>query len=583
MGIRAAQLHSAIDDFRRARRQANWQAVLARLAGKSADLLSYEDVRRQLRATQSAAQRLEDIPLDAIVGSVGRYTDFTRTFLPRLESDKGRWARVKAKMDETIGAGLPPIEVYRIGEAYFVLDGNHRVSAARQLGYTHIQAYVTEVHTRVDLSPDVQPDGLIIKAEYVDFLENTRLDELRPGADLDVTAAGQYKVLEEHISVHRYFMGLEQQREIPYEEAVTHWYDAVYMPVMEIVRARGMLRECPGRTETDLYLWLADHRAALAEEIGWEVGVASAAADLVDQCFITPQRVAARVGERVRSAIVPTGLDAGPPPGQWRQERLTGRQTSRLFSDILVAVNGEETGWNALEYALFAARYEEAQVHGLHVVSSEVERESPEAHAARAGFRRRCEQAGVSGEFVVETGEVSHRVCERSRWTDLVVLSLSYPPDPQPIARIGSGMSAIIRRCPRPVLLVPQTATGPRLERLLLAYDGSPKAEEALFVATYISGRWNIPPVVVTVTESERTTPETGARAQEYLEAHGVESTLLERQGPVATEIMVTAEEYGCDLVVMGGYGSRPMLEVVLGSAVDEVLRTSRRPVLICR
>ena len=144
-------------------------------------------------------------------------------------------------------------------------------------------------------------------------------------------------------------------------------------------------------------------------------------------------------------------------------------------------------------------------------------------------------------------------------------------------------MSTIIRRCPRPVLLVPQTAAVPHLERLLLAYDGSPKAEEALFVVTYISGQWNIPPVVVTVTESGRTAPETGARAQEYLEARGVESTLLERQGPVATEIMVTAEEYECDLVVMGGYGFQPVLEVVLGSAVDEVLRTSRRPVLICR
>jgi nucleotide-binding universal stress UspA family protein len=309
----------------------------------------------------------------------------------------------------------------------------------------------------------------------------------------------------------------------------------------------------------------------------------SAAADLVSQCVITPQRVAARVGERVRNVMIPTGLDAGPPPGQWRQERLTGRQTGRLFSDILVAVNGEEAGWNALEYALFAARHEEARVHGLHVVSTEAERENTEAYDVRAEYRRRCEQAGVSGEFVLESGEVSGRVCELSRWTDLVVLSLSYPPGPQPIARLGSGVSNIIRRCPRPVLLIPDTATVPRLERLLLAYDGSPKAEEALFVTTYISGRWNIPPVVVTVTENDRTTPETGIRAQEYLEAHGVASTLLERRGPVATEIMVTAEEYGCDLVVMGGYGFQPMLEVVLGSAVDEVLRTSRRPVLICR
>ena len=116
MVIAGYELRSAIADFHQARRQADWQAVLARLTGKSADLLSYEDVRQQLRATQSATQKLEDIPLDAIVGSVDRYTDFTRTFLPRLDSDEGRWARVKTKMNGMVGAGLPPIEVYRIGE-----------------------------------------------------------------------------------------------------------------------------------------------------------------------------------------------------------------------------------------------------------------------------------------------------------------------------------------------------------------------------------------------------------------------------------------------------------------------------------
>ena len=574
---------SALEDFQRARRQADWQEVLARLTGKSTDLLSYEDVRQKLKATQGAAKKLEEIPLDAIVGSVGRYNDFTRNFLPRLDSTKARWAGVMAKMEDGFGPGLPPIEVYRIGEAYFVLDGNHRVSAARQLDLTHIAAYVTEVHTRVPFSPDIQPDDLIIKAEYVEFLERTQLDELRSGADLSVTAPGQYRVLEEHIAVHRYFMGLEQQREIPYEKAVSHWYDKVYIPVVEIVRARAMLRECVGRTEADLYLWLADHRVALAQEVGWEVRVEAAAADLVDQCVIGPQRVATRVGDRIRDAMVPTELDAGPPPGQWRQERLTGQKSNHLFSDILVAIAGEEAGWNALEYALFAAQHEKGQIHGLHVVSSESQRIDSKAQALQAEFKRHCEERGLSGELFVEVGEVARWICDRARWVDLVVLSLSYPPSPQPIARLSSGVGTIIRRCPRPVLLVPATASTPKLGRLLLAYDGSAKAEEALFVATYVSGRWNLPLVVVTVTESGRTTPDTQVRAREYLEEHGIHPTVVEGHGPIATEIMVTAEAHECDLIIMGGYGFNPVLEVVLGSAVDKVLRTSRRPILICR
>ena len=131
--------------------------------------------------------------------------------------------------------------------------------------------------------------------------------------------------------------------------------------------------------------------------------------------------------------------------------------------------------------------------------------------------------------------------------------------------------------------MVPKAWTEPRLTRVLLAYDGSPKAEEALFVATCLSGRWNIPLVVVVVMEGGHITSETLARAQEYLEGHGVHPTLVKGQGSVAAEIMVTAEEHGCDLIIMGGYGFSPVLEVVLGSAVDEVLRTSRRPMLICR
>jgi len=135
-------LSSAIQDFHRARRRAAMQELTSWLKGETADLLSYEEVRRQLKATAGAERGLHDIPLDAIVGSVGRYADFTRGFLPKDEVNVQRWARVKVA---TLGmTGLPAIDVYRIGDVYFVSDGSHRVSVARELGATHIQAYVTE-------------------------------------------------------------------------------------------------------------------------------------------------------------------------------------------------------------------------------------------------------------------------------------------------------------------------------------------------------------------------------------------------------------------------------------------------------
>ena len=570
---------SAVQDFRRARRQAALQEIMARLTGKSAALLSYEDVHRKLKAKGATMRGLKEIPLDAIVGSVGRYADFTRSFLPRQDSDQERWARVKVKVTDL--GGLPPIQVYQIGEAYFVLDGNHRVSVARQVGATHIQAYVTEVRTKVTLSPETQPDDLILKAEYGDFLEHTHLDELRPEADLSVTAPGQYQVLEEHIEVHRYFMGLEREREIPHEEAVGHWYDEVYLPVVQAIRERGILRDFPGRTETDLHLWVSEHRAELEQELGWEISPEGAATDLAVQFSPRPQRVVARVSEKLLGAMTPDKLEAGPPPGQWRKEQLAARRDERLFADILVAINGEKAGWHALDQALEVARREGARLHGLHVVPSETQRDSEAAQAVQAEFKRRCEEAGIPGGLTLEVGGVARNICERARWNDLVVLSLSYPPAPQPIARLGSGLSTLLRRCPRPVLAVPESSSS--LGRALLAYDGSPKADEALFVATYLAEKWNVPLIAVTVIEPGRTTSETLARAQSYLETHGARAVFVKESRPVAEAILKTADEHESDLIIMGGYGFGPVLEVVLGSAVNHILRASRRPMLICR
>ncbi len=570
---------SAVQDFRRARRQAALEAIMARLTGKSVGLLSYEDVRRKLKARGSIARGLREIPLDAIVGSVGRYDDFTRSFMPRKDSDRDRWARVK--MAVTSLSGLPPIEVYQVGDVYFVQEGNHRVSVARQLDATHIQAYVTEVHTKVPISPDIQPDDLILKAEYADFLKHTRLDELRPEANLEVTLPGQYRVLEEHIEVHRYFMGLEQERDIPYEEAVGHWYDEVYLPVVQAIRERNILRDFPGRTETDLYTWVSRQRAELDGEFGGRIRPEEAATDLATQFSPRPQRVVARVGGKVLEAVTAGEFEAGPPPGQWRREQLAARQDDRLFADILVSISGEETGWDALEQALEVARREEGQLHGIHVVPSEAQKDSEKTQSLQAEFDRRCQAAGVPGELAIEVGEVPRKLCARVRWADLIVLRLTHPPAPQPVARLGSGFRIIIQRCPTSVLVV-QGALSP-LDRMLLAYNGSPKADEALFVATYLSGRWNIPLVVVTVIEMGRTTSETLTRAQQYLERHGAQATFVKESGSAAETILTVAEEHDTALIIMGGYGLSPVLEVVLGSTVDQVLRATRRPILICR
>jgi nucleotide-binding universal stress UspA family protein len=572
-------MFEAIQDFRNARRRAIIEQMLARLTGRSADLLAYDDVRGRLKVTGTEPRVLREIPLDAIVGSVGRYTDFTRSFSPRSEDDEARWVRVRVKMDELVG--LPPIDVYQVGEVYFVRDGNHRVSVARELGARHIEAYVTEVQTKVPLTPDVQPDDLIVKAEYAEFLDRTKLDQTRPQAELTMSIPGQYGELLEQIEVYRYFLGQNQQRRIPYLEAVAGWYDEVYLPVVQAIRQRDLLAEFPGRTEADLYLWIAHHRAALREALEWEVEAGDAAADLAYQASPRVQRVASRLANRVLQALTPDELEPGPSPGNWRRVHLVAGREDRLFTDILVPVSGHEVGWRALHQAVEVARREGGRLFGLYVVPDEDQRDSAEARAVQAEFERRCDEAGVPGQLAVAAGKVARTICERARWTHLISVSLAHPPQPQPGAKLQSGFRTLVRRCTPPTLAVPG-AISP-LEQALLAYDGSPKAQEALFVATYLAGQWRIPLVVVSTSDDERVTSARLSEAGEYLQRHAVQATFVTRNGPPAEAILRTAEAHGCDLILLGGYGRRPLAEVILGSTVDELLRTSPWPMLICR
>lgn len=560
-----------VQDFRRARRRADIEDLLARLTGKPGDLLSYDDVRRTLKASGGIARGLHDIPLDAIVGSVGRYADFTRSFLPRHDSDGERWSRVQRVVQDA--QGFEPIRVYKVGTAYFVIDGNHRVSVARQSGATHIHAYVTELQTRVPLTPDTSPDTLILKAEYVEFLERTGLDVLRPDAQLEVTAPGQYELIEEHVEVHRYMMALAEARPISPEEALGHWYDTVYLPAVQLIRERGLLRAFPGRTETDLYVWIYEHRSALAAELGWEVAPEMAAADLVNRHGRQPWRIAGRVGERL--------FEPGPRPGQWRREHLAGRQEHTLFADVLVPLSGEEESWSALEQALLIAQHEHARLHGLHVTPAATQPDNAAARAIYNEFRRRCAHTGLPGDLAFETGGIARQICARARWADLVVVKLAHPPSPRPVARLRSGFRTLLLRCPCPLLAVPHDVSPMR--RALLAYDGSPKAEEALLLAAYMALRWQMSLAVVMVLEPGRTNEETLQRACSTLEAHGVPVTTFVESGPVADAIMRTAETHASDLIIIGGYGFSPVLELVLGGTVDQILRESRVPVLICR
>ena len=121
------------------------------------------------------------------------------------------------------------------------------------------------------------------------------------------------------------------------------------------------------------------------------------------------------------------------------------------------------------------------------------------------------------------------------------------------------------------------------MDRILLAYDGSPKANEALFVAAYLGAQWATQLVVVTV--ATKHTPITALdQAKAYLGRQDVNNvTYLIRPKPIGNALLDVAKEYESNMLVMGGFGFRPVLNLVLGSTVDRVLREFKQPILICR
>ncbi len=264
-------------DFTRARLKAFWRELFAMIVRRPNELLSFEEVKRSLKVFGQNYRGVQTVPVAQIIGSATlRYHDFDRAFLPTQTFTKARWRRVDEAYYEDVN--LPPVQLYQIGEVYFVRDGHHRVSVARERGQEFIEAEVIEVKTRVPLTADLTAQDLEIVGEYANFLEQTRIDKLRPDQAIQFSEPGGYARLIEHIAVHRYFLGVEADHPIKWADAVASWYDTVYMPVVNTIREHTILNDFPRRTEADLYLWITDHHYYLNEQ-GEEIDLPQAAID----------------------------------------------------------------------------------------------------------------------------------------------------------------------------------------------------------------------------------------------------------------------------------------------------------------
>ena len=253
-------------DYSRARFRAFLNKAWSVVSGQPTNLLSYDEVKEKLHIGGPIYRGMQTVHVDQIAGSLNRYHQFDRAFLPVQDDTADRWQRVNRAFYEDIS--LPPVVLYKVGQVYFVVDGHHRVSVARQQGQIDIEAEVRECASKINITPDIKPEDLEILGTKVHFLERTGLDQLHPETNIKLSIPDGFARMLEHIAVHRYFMGLDLKRDITEEEAIQHWYDTVYMPIIEVVRESNILKEFPGKTEGDLYLWVLDHQHYLSENSG---------------------------------------------------------------------------------------------------------------------------------------------------------------------------------------------------------------------------------------------------------------------------------------------------------------------------
>ena len=261
------------------------------LIGRNNELLSFEKIKKGFELYKQKYLGIQTIPIDVIVGSFDRYKDFDRYFLPKKVHLQQRWAKIHNLIARDVI--LPPVKLYKIGEIYFVIDGNHRVSVSKKLGVKYIDAEVTEFITDISITSNMDPKEIFILTEREKFLNVTGLKQNRPEIKIRITVPGQYDFLLSQIN--KLMVQLNENKKadeklITFKETSLIWYDNIYLPAIEIIKNYGILEKFPNRTKTDLYIWINEHKRYLSLKYGREVVIKFAAKDFLYRYSKNPFR-----------------------------------------------------------------------------------------------------------------------------------------------------------------------------------------------------------------------------------------------------------------------------------------------------
>jgi nucleotide-binding universal stress UspA family protein len=279
-----------------------------------------------------------------------------------------------------------------------------------------------------------------------------------------------------------------------------------------------------------------------------------------------------------------------------------------MVKSILVALDGSQHADSALEHGLWLARRLKARLVGLHVLdivsiegsflhdvsgslgfepyldfSSKMREALQERGTVLLdAFRARCEHAGVDCDTMLPMGIVANEICDQARLADLVIVGHRGVNEQFSTGLLGSTTESVARKSPKPVLVTPIGFK--EVTRPLLAYDGSQRASAALNMAAQLTASLGLPLTVLHVAK------ETGAEAdrvlgeaQRYLQSYEVPVSVRSLTGPPHQRIVDVLRDGAYDLLFIGAYGHSRIIEMVLGSTTEYVLRNTTVPVFLAR
>jgi hypothetical protein len=240
--------------------KSNNRSVDRKQENSPSDAKSFREQQQQEAAFDHRDRGIRTVPLDRIVGSVGRYKDFDSQFRFKhsVPQERLQWIKNAMRGGRTLG----PVKLFEIKDEFYVLDGNHRIAAAKELGHDEILAHIEEFIPSKDTLQN------ILYRERAEFADLTRLP-----AEINLTEVSQYAYLLEQISEHQQYLQGSKKDEVSLGWAAQDWFKTIYRPLCAIIKRSRLVDSFPERTIDDLFAYITFHQWKEGRKRKYGIGI----------------------------------------------------------------------------------------------------------------------------------------------------------------------------------------------------------------------------------------------------------------------------------------------------------------------